>query len=127
MVTLPATDTLAKLMITGVYQEHRFRPGVMEFQVQSIVLLDEVRKLMTRKLHLLMPLGSLTDETVAFLTNNLRTHPGNTDVFIQIFDEEDGMQTKLKSAGLRLEINDELVNFLNDNGNIRYSLEIVNN
>ncbi|MBN9484122.1 MAG: DNA polymerase III subunit alpha [Bacteroidetes bacterium 43-93] len=120
-------DNGQKLMITGVYQEHRFRPGVMEFLVQSIVLLDEVRKLMTRKLHLLMPLGSLTDETVAFLTNNLRTHPGNTDVFIQIFDEEDGMQTKLKSAGLRLEINDELVNFLNDNGNIRYSLEIVNN
>ncbi|RYD56369.1 MAG: DNA polymerase III subunit alpha [Sphingobacteriales bacterium] len=116
-------DNGLKLMIQGVYQEHKYRPGVMEFQIQSIMLLDQVRKSLTKRMHLYIPIGQVTAETVAFLTDNIKTHPGNTEVVMQIADEEENMLVKLKTNGLKLEINDDLINFLIDKETIRYSLE----
>jgi DNA polymerase III subunit alpha len=116
-------DNGLKLMIQGVYQEHKYRPGVMEFQIQSIMLLDQVRKTLTKRMHLYIPLEQVTPDTVAFLTDNIKKHPGNTEVVMQIADEQENMLVKLKTNGLKLEINDDLINYLADKEAIRYSLE----
>lgn len=112
-----------KLMIQGVYQEHKYRPGVMEFQIQGISLLDHVRKTLTKKMQLLIPLKFIDDELIAFLQNNFRTHPGNTDVILQIVDED--MVTKLKTGNMRLEVNDELIQYLTNHDHIRYSVDVA--
>ncbi|MCD6063619.1 MAG: dnaE [Flavipsychrobacter sp.] len=117
-------DNGQTLLIQGVYQEHRFRPGVMEFEIQSIMLLDEVKKKLTKKMTLWMPLAKINQELVMFLSDNLKQNPGNTDVIIQVVDEEDNMTTKMKTAGQRLAINDELITFLQENDYIRLSLEL---
>ncbi|HXS35224.1 MAG TPA: DNA polymerase III subunit alpha [Flavipsychrobacter sp.] len=114
-----------KLMLQGVYQEHKFRPGVMEFQIQSIMLLDQVRKSLSKKIHLLLPLNKIDSDLADFLIDNVKKHPGNTELFLQVVDEADRMITKLKTHNLRLEINDELVGFLRENDEIRYSMDIA--
>ncbi|MBS1774147.1 MAG: DNA polymerase III subunit alpha [Bacteroidetes bacterium] len=113
-----------KLMIQGTYQEHKYRPGVMEFQIQNVSLLDNVRKALTKRVHLLLPLQAVTEETIAFLVDNFKGHPGNTEVNIQVMDEESGMVTKLKTTNMKLEVNDELVQFLQANDSIKLSLEV---
>src|SRR5690606_1733132 len=118
-------DNGQKLMIQGVYQEHRFRPGVMEFQIQNIMLLDQVRKSLTKKLYLGMPLDKLDEEMVQFIETNLKGHPGNTDVIIQVVDTEGEMAVKLKTHSQRLEINDELINYLYEHETVKYSLDVA--
>lgn len=118
-------DNGQKLMITGVYQEHKYRPGVMEFQIQNIMLLDQVRKTMTKKLHLRLQLDKLDAEAVNFIETNIKTHPGNTDVIMQVVDLEHEMTVKLRTHSQKLEINDELISYLQDNEAVKYSLEVA--
>jgi DNA polymerase III subunit alpha len=117
-------DNGQKLMIQGVYAEHKYRPGVMEFQIQNITLLDHVRKMLTKRMHIRFPLSRLDENLVEFLQTNVKNHPGNTELLIQVFDELDEMSTKLKTHSQKIEINDELVNFLAENDFARYSLEV---
>lgn len=117
-------DNGQKLLIQGTYTEHKYRPGVMEFQIQNIMLLDQVKKSMTRKMHLTFPLQKIDSDLVAFLGANLKKYPGNTELIMQITDAEADMKTKLKTQGIKIELNDELVNFIREQDNIHYSLEI---
>jgi DNA polymerase-3 subunit alpha len=117
-------DNGQKLMIQGVYAEHKYRPGVMEFQIQNILLLDHVRKMLTKKLHILLPLHKLDEISVGFLQENVKKHPGTTELLIQVVDAEENRVTRLKSHNLKLEINDDLVQFLTSDEELKYSLEI---
>jgi DNA polymerase-3 subunit alpha len=113
-----------KLMITGSYNEHRFRPGVMEFQIQGITLLDNVRKTLTKRLHVKLPLQRINAEMAAFIETNVKTHPGQTEVVINIYDEESDMVSKLKTHNNKLEVNDEMIQYLKDN-EVPYSVEVL--
>ena len=112
-----------KLMIQGVYDEHRFRPGTMEFQIQNMMLLDEVRKLLTKRIHLAIPAENVTEEFVTFIGNNVKNHPGNTELIISIKDEGLAMAVRLKSQAKKIEVSDELISYLQEHEEIKYSLD----
>ena len=111
-----------KLMIQGVYDEHRFRPGTMEFQIQNMMLLDEVRKLLTKRIYISVPLHKVEDAFVAFMENNLKTNPGNTEMVLRIADW-DGMEVRLKSQNKKIVVNDELVRYIMEHEDIKYSID----
>ncbi len=111
-----------KLMIQGVYDEHRFRPGTMEFQIQNMMLLDEVRKLLTKRIYISVPLHKLDDVFVSFMENNLKTNPGNTEMVLRIADW-DGMEVRLKSQNKKIVVNDELVHYIMEHEEIKYSID----
>ncbi len=112
-----------KLMITGVYDEHKYRPGVMEFGIQNMMLLDDVRKVMTKRINLTLKLEQVTYEFVDFLEHNVKTHPGSTELILQIGDEDDKMAVRLKAQTIKIELNDELIQYLLLHDEIKYSLE----
>jgi DNA polymerase-3 subunit alpha len=113
-----------KLMITGSYQEHKYRPGVMEFMIQGITLLDNVRKTLTKKLHLKLPLQRLDEAFAAFIETNVKTHPGNTEMVMTIVDQDSDMVSKLKTHNNKLEVNDDMIHYLQDN-EVMYSVEVM--
>ena len=92
-------------------------------QIQNMMLLDEVRKPLTKRLHISLPLLKVDKVFVDFIENNVKTHPGNTELILHIADWN-GMEVKLKSQSRKIEVNDELIKYLIDNEeDIRYSLE----
>ncbi len=62
---------------------------------------------------------------VAFLHSNVKKHPGSTELLIQVQDVETQMITKLKSHHMKIEVNDELIQFLQDNDVVNYRLEVT--
>jgi hypothetical protein len=97
----------------------------MEFQIQNMMLLDEVRKVLTKKIHLSLPLLKVNDEFVTFMEENLKKHPGNTELILHIADW-DGMDVRLKSQARKIEVNDELIRYLQEHEeDIKYSLDKV--
>jgi DNA polymerase-3 subunit alpha len=116
-------DNGQKLMIQGSYQEHRFRPGVMEFMIGSISLLEGVRKTMTKRLSLLLPLHKIDTGLVYFLTENVKNNPGTSELSLHIVDEEADMQVALKTHHTKLMLNDDLIRFLQERDDIKYALE----
>ena len=112
-----------KLMIQGKYDEHKYRPGVMEFTIENMMLLDDVRKVMTKRVILNIPMSKLDDIFVHFIRENIKTHPGSTDFVIQVYDEETDHTVRLRSQGTKMELNDELIRFLQQSDDVQYVLE----
>ena len=96
----------------------------MEFQIQNMLLLDEVRKLFTKKIHLSLPLLKVNDEFVDFMEENQKKYPGNTELIIHIADW-DGHDVRLKSQNKKIEVNDDLIKFITEHEEIQYSLDKV--
>jgi DNA polymerase-3 subunit alpha len=112
-----------KLMIQCIYDEHKFRPGTMELNIQNMMLLDEVRKLLTKRIHISLPLLKVDKAFVDFIDANVKGHPGNTEMILHIADWN-GMEVKMKSQGRKIEVNDDLIKYLNDNEEeVKYFLD----
>ncbi len=114
-----------KLMIQGTYDEHKYRPGVMEFTISNILLLDDIRKLWTKKVVIHIPMDKVDELFVRFIEQNVKTHPGGTDLIIQISDPETNWNVKLKSQLLKMELNDDMIHFLQNTDYIQYMLDKV--
>jgi len=112
-----------KIMIQGVYVEHKYRPGVMEFQIQQIHLLEHARKLFTKKLFFRLPLEFITEQTVAFFKDNFNRHKGNTEFSIQVVDDESVIQ--FRSSQNKIELNDELIQFIESNDKLLFKMETM--
>ena len=112
-----------KLLIQGVYDEHKFRPGTMEYQIQNMMLLDEVRKAFTKKIQLFLTLEMLTPEFVAFIDKNVKEHSGSTEFIVSVLDEETGNAVRLKSQNKKITVNDELISYLQAHEEIKYTLD----
>ncbi len=112
-----------KIIINGIYDEHRFRPGTMELQIQSMMLLDEVRKTMTKRIHLALPLDKISDEFASFIVANVQKYPGSTELIISVRDMENEMQIKMKSQNKKILLSDELITYIQEHDEIMYSIE----
>ena len=117
-------DNGQTIMIQGVYQEHKYRPGVMEFAIQNVMLLDDVRKKLTKRVRLSIPLQRLDADFAGFIEQNVKTHPGGAELVLQVVDEQEQMAIKLKTHNMRLELNDELIGYLNTHDEIKHSVEV---
>jgi len=62
---------------------------------------------------------------VAFITDNLKQNPGNTELCIQIFDETAGHVVRLRTNGTKFSPDDAFIQFLQERDDIRYGIELV--
>jgi hypothetical protein len=74
---------------------------------------------------LLLPLNDISDDLVDFVNSNVKKYPGNTELLFQVIDEEKQRVTKLKTHNFKLEVNDELVQFMQERETLQYSLELT--
>ena len=64
------------------------------------------------------------EEFVAFMVNNVKTHPGTTELIISVRDEELNMGVRLKTQNRKIEVNDELIRYLQEHEEqIKYNLD----
>ncbi|MBC7553098.1 MAG: DNA polymerase III subunit alpha, partial [Taibaiella sp.] len=112
-----------KLMIQGTFEDHKYRPGVTEFSVSSIMLLDEVRKVMTKKISISVALEHMTEEMVNFLVTNVKQYPGNSELHVFVTDATPNHSIKLKSQSIKVELNDPLIQFLQETEFLQYNIE----
>jgi DNA polymerase-3 subunit alpha len=112
-----------KIIINGIYNEHPYRAGTMELQIQSMMLLDEVRKTMTKRIHLALPLDKITDEFASFMVANVQKYPGSTELIISVRDMDTEMQIKMKSQNKKILLSDELITYIQEHDEIMYSIE----
>ncbi len=113
-----------KYPIQGVWGEHPFRPGVMEFKIQRISLLSGVRKAMTKRISIGLSVEQLDEGLVSFLTQNVKSSPGNTELCIQIRDDEAEHKIRLRTNGEKFYPDDAFVGYLAER-EIPYHVELV--
>ena len=114
------------LSIKGVVQPRQYRPEEMEFRLQKMQLLEEVRTKMTQEIEISALASSLTAEQVAFLSANLEANPGPVGFHLQLMDEDSGWKLSLRSLRKKVTINEELVHFLESQRNLNIRIGIAN-
>jgi DNA polymerase-3 subunit alpha len=112
-----------KLMITGIYDESKFRPGQMEFRISNVMLLTDVKSKFTKRLSLNVPLQKLSMDFVDFLSKNIKQYPGSCELNIYVNEPETEQAITLKSNNGRLLVNDDLIEYLQTE-DLMYKVEI---
>lgn len=97
----------------------------MEFMIQSISLLSGIRKSMTKRISIGLPMSKVDGPLVAFITDSLKQNPGNTELCIQIFDEESEQVVRLRTNGTKFSPDDAFIQFLQQRDDIRYGIELT--
>jgi DNA polymerase III subunit alpha len=111
-----------KLMLTIEYKERYMNAEKLELKVNNIMLLDDVRKKLTKKVTLQLPLEAIDETVTNFLITNIKANPGTTDLILQITDSKAQNTIRLKTQGYRTWLNDDLLQFIIEK-NIEYTLE----
>jgi DNA polymerase-3 subunit alpha len=115
------------LFVQGILQSRQFRKEQVEFRIQQIQLLEEIKKKQTREVEIRSAPATITADQVQFLTENVDAHPGNCSVHLKLIDHVKGWKIDLKSVGKKVEMNDELADFLEKQENMNIRISIFNN
>ena len=97
----------------------------MEFTINNVLLLDEVRKLWTKRISMFIPMEKVDEVFVSFIERNVKTNPGSTELYISVADPDTNYHVRLKTQTLKLQLNDEMVQFLQETDYIKYTMDKV--
>ncbi|NML40459.1 DNA polymerase III subunit alpha [Chitinophaga sp. G-6-1-13] len=114
------------LFINGGFKSKRFNDNEYEFKVNSIQLLQEVKKTHTKQVFLATSPKLLNHETVDFLVENINRYPGSSQLHMQLVDIDDNLQVKLHTFNRNIEMNDELAQFLRKQPDLDVYIDIIN-
>lgn len=112
------------LSITGYFKQ-RYRPGEYEFKITSINLLDSLKTSMPKSVDMEMPLKSVTDELVNFLSENLDKNPGTAALKFKVLDFETETSVGLYTLDKGITLNDELIEYLNAHPDIHVRIGLA--
>lgn len=102
------------LFISGFFKQ-RFKTSEYEFKITTITSAETIKKTLTRQLKLEIHPGSLTLEMVEFLEKYIKKFPGQTTLKFNLHEMKNNLKISLVSLGHGIEMNEELVDFLEHN------------
>lgn len=97
------------VFVKGRVQERYNQPGSLEFKVQKIELLDEVKQKAFSNLKVRIDLNNLTEELINNLENLFKQYNGKSNVEFFVEDPNENMSVKLHSKGYKVSINTDLM------------------
>lgn len=94
-----------KVMMTGTFQSRWNSETEFEFKIQRIMLLDNVKTSLTKRINLELSIKRVNDEFVDIISKYAEK-AGNCELGIQIVDEHTREKVKLYSSYKKIEVSD---------------------
>ncbi len=110
------------LFVKGRVQPRPYRDnGELEFKIQSMIQLSEVRDTLIKDIHIAIDLEDITDNTIAELAKAIKENKGSTVVRLNIVSRHDGVAINAYSRKYKVALTSELIDYLEQN-NIKFTL-----
>ena len=109
------------IMLRGNVQKG-FRGDQLEFRINNIELLSEVRKNYVKSITLNMPVLQVTAEMVEQLEKMALNNKGKVLLKFNIYDPESNMNIQMFSRTAKIELTDEMLNYLNNGLNMSFRI-----
>ncbi len=109
------------LLVKGSVQ-NRFGGDQLEFKVSRIDLLQEVRKNLVKSVSVMMPLEIITPDFIQEFEQLTTQNKGPVILKFIVRDSETNLTLQLFSRNTRIEMNNEVVNFLEKHGNLAFKI-----
>lgn len=103
------------IFIKGRVQGRKFDANQMELKINSIQLLPDVKDKLIEKITITLPLHDMNNQMVEELAALTKNNPGNSLLYFQVVDGERNMKVDLFSRNFKINVKQELVDYLIDN------------
>lgn len=103
------------IFIKGRVQGRKFDANQMELKINSIQLLPDVKDRLIEKITITLPLHDMNNQMVEELAALTKNNPGNSLLYFQVVDGERNMKVDLFSRNFKINIKQELIDYLIDN------------
>jgi DNA polymerase-3 subunit alpha len=110
------------VFIKGRVQERYNQPGSLEFKVQRIDLLNEVKEKAFSNLKVKIDVNKVNDELILNLENIFKQYNGKSSLELFIEDASENMTVKLYSKAYKISINNDLMFELDRLGSVSCEL-----
>ena len=97
------------IFVKGRVQERYNQPGALEFKIQKIELLDEVKQKAFSNLKIKIDVNKLTDELIENLESIFKQYNGKSSVDFFVEDPAENISVKLHSKGYKVSITGDLL------------------
>jgi len=111
------------ILLSGKIESHQFNEGELEFKVREINLLADVREKMIRSVTLSISLHSISKPLVTEIVSILNRNKGQTALRFKIYEPAEKVSIDLFSRGFRIELNREVLQFLNNHPEIEFKID----
>jgi DNA polymerase-3 subunit alpha len=103
------------LFIKGMFVPRKFKENVMDFKIESIQQLADVKEKETRSLTVSIPLLKIDEELVADLSSYVKKNPGKALLYFKIEDKEKQISVSLTTEKQTFLLNKEIIQYLEEN------------
>jgi DNA polymerase-3 subunit alpha len=110
-----------KIMLSVSWQPKRFKPEESELKIQAIMLLENVKRSLTKRLSLELALDKL-DAAMVDIIRKYAEKAGNTELGIKIVDPTTRESLKLYSSIRKFELSDDFIEELTKMEGIVYNV-----
>ena len=108
------------LFIKASVLPRQYKETELDFKIKSIQLLQDVKDTVIEKMTVSLSIHQLDEQTVNELSVLIKNNPGKTQLFFKIIDSELQTTLNLFSKSNRMEVTEDLIDFLNENESIDF-------
>ena len=110
------------LFMRGRCQPKRWNKDEYEIFITKIELLPDIKDSIIEKLTITLPISSINEDFIAELTDEIDRNPGNTELYIQVYDDDHENNVMLRSKKKKISVQRRLVDYLNENPSLNYKI-----
>lgn len=120
----PFLQTGGALFITGFFKQ-RFNTPEYEFKVNSISTIETIKRNLTRQLSIDIHPKNISAEMISFIEGNVKGFPGRSSLKFNLLEPKNNLKISLVTLDNGFEMNDELVDFLDNNPELEVQVTTV--
>lgn len=109
------------LYIKAAVQPRRWKEAELDFKINSIQLLQDVKDSLIHSISISIPIGDLNEEVISELAALMKSNPGKTQLFFNVTGS-DHVALNFSSRDIRLNVTQELLNFINDSDILDFTI-----
>jgi DNA polymerase-3 subunit alpha len=110
------------LLIRARVEAHRWKEREVDLRISSIRLLQDEKDKMIEKISISVSIHALDEQTINELSALIKNNPGQSFLYFKVKDGEHNIVLNLFSHDVRLNVTQELINFLQGNEYIEFSI-----
>ena len=102
------------VFVTGSFKTRWNKTDEFEFKISSVLLLETVKRTLTRQLVVDIEPRFLTEDMVNFFEKNIKKNPGKSSIKINLFEPKENWRISINTVEKGFEMNDDMADFLMD-------------